>query len=85
MGNTCSCLQPKDEIEQPRKESVQEVHQHYSNGDSYKGKLEEGVRQGQGTYTYKKGGRYQGEFVDGHPSGKGEFYYNNGEMYQGEW
>lgn len=85
MGNTCSCLQSKDDVEPPVKDFEQVVHQQYSNGDSYKGKLKDGVRQGQGIYSYKKGGRYEGEFRDGQPEGKGVFYYNNGEMYQGDW
>jgi hypothetical protein len=85
MGNACSCLHTNEAPEPPRKDSLQDVPQKYSNGDSYVGKLKDGMRHGAGVYMYKKGGKYVGEFVNGQSEGKGEFYYNNGEMYQGEW
>ena len=68
-----------------QKESCSTVLQQYENGDSYRGQLKMGMRNGHGVYTYKNGSRYEGDFVNGALSGTGIFYYKNGEMYKGEW
>lgn len=50
--------------------------QKYDNGDKYVGNFVNGVRSGQGTYTWAATGIvYTGEFVNGEPSGKGEYIY----------
>ena len=51
----------------------------------YVGVLVDGVRQGQGRYTFPEGQFYQGEFDQGHFHGKGRFQYGNGDYYDGEW
>jgi len=51
----------------------------------YVGVLVDGVRQGQGRYTFPEGQFYQGEFVQGNFHGKGSFQYVNGDHYDGEW
>ena len=49
--------------------------QAYDNGDKYEGNFVNGVRQGQGTYTWENGIVYIGEFVNGEPSGSGSYVY----------
>ena len=51
----------------------------------YVGVLVDGVRQGQGRYTFPEGQFYQGEFDQGNFHGKGSFQYVNGDHYDGEW
>ncbi|MDP7536458.1 MAG: hypothetical protein QF470_01320 [Methylococcales bacterium] len=51
----------------------------------YVGVLVDGVRQGQGRYTFPEGQFYQGEFDQGNFHGKGRFQYGNGDYYDGEW
>jgi hypothetical protein len=83
MGNRCNCFAAAEE--EKMKESTQMVHEDYKNGDTYKGKKKNGLRNGHGVYTYKNSSRYEGEYVDDLPNGNGNFYYSNGEMYQGQW
>lgn len=47
----------------------------YNNGDKYGGNFVNGIRSGQGLYTWADGTIYEGEFVDGNPSGKGTYIY----------
>ena len=48
----------------------------YSNGDIYYGNFVNGVRSGQGTYTWASTGIiYIGEFVNGEPNGNGSYVY----------
>ncbi len=51
----------------------------------YVGVLVDGIRQGQGRYTFPEGQFYQGEFDQGNFHGKGRFQYVNGDHYDGEW
>ena len=48
----------------------------YNNGDTYEGNFVNGIRSGQGTYTWADGMIvYIGEFIDGDPSGNGKYIY----------
>ena len=46
----------------------------YENGDVYTGYFADGVRSGQGTYTWANGIIYTGEWIEGEP-GEGEYIY----------
>ena len=49
----------------------------------YKGQVENGKPNGQGTYTYSNGDKYVGEFKDGKENGQGTYTWSNGEKYVG--
>ena len=51
----------------------------------YKGEVENGVPNGQGTLTAPDGRKYVGDFKDGIPYGQGTFTFLDGWMYHGEW
>jgi len=51
----------------------------------YVGVMVDGVRQGQGRYTFQDDQFYQGEFDQGNFHGNGRFQYVNGDHYDGEW
>ena len=53
--------------------------------DTYTGEMKNGVRHGQGTYTYADGYKYVGEFKDGLKNGRGAFISPDGEKRVGEW
>ena len=55
------------------------------NGDVYLGQLTDGVRHGQGVYTWKDGRRYQGRFEFGKRAGEGTLEWPNGNTYQGQF
>ena len=59
----------------------------YPDGSTYFGTLsnQDGLPEGQGTYTFANGGRYVGEFKDGMKNGQGTDIYANGAKYVGEW
>ena len=57
----------------------------YSNGDEYKGEFKDGIRHGQGTYTWKNGDEYKGEWKDGIRHGLGTDSYADGEKYEGQF
>lgn len=84
MGNHVkSCCHEKEETK--KDESTGTGYQEYENGDSYRGRLVQGLRSGYGIYFYKNGNKYEGEFLNGTLHGDGVFYYKNGEMYKGHW
>ena len=57
----------------------------YTNGDTYSGDLLNGVRHGQGTYTWANGDVYVGLFDKfGYMNGQGTKTYANGDVYKGE-
>ena len=57
----------------------------YNEGDTYNGDLLNGVRHGQGTYTWANGDTYVGPFDQyGYMSGEGIKTYANGDVYKGE-
>ena len=51
----------------------------------YKGDVENGKPNGQGTYTFPDGKKYEGKFKDGKEHGKGTYTYPDGVKYEGEW
>ena len=57
----------------------------YPNGEKYVGEFKEGVRHGQGTFTWSDGRKYVGEYKDGIPNGQGTYTSSNGDKYEGEW
>jgi clan AA aspartic protease (TIGR02281 family) len=54
-------------------------------GENYVGAYQDGLRSGQGTYTWPDGRKYVGAFRDGLPNGRGVFTLPNGEKYAGEF
>lgn len=56
-----------------------------SDGESYVGGYKDGLRSGQGTYSWPDGRKYVGEFRDGLPNGRGVYTLPNGEKYVGEF
>jgi len=51
----------------------------------YKGEVENGVPNGQGTLTTPNGWKYVGEFKSGERNGQGTETYPDGSKYVGEW
>ena len=51
----------------------------------YKGQVENGKPNGQGTYTNPDGEKYVGEWKDGEKHGQGTYTYHHGFKYVGEW
>ena len=51
----------------------------------YKGDVENGEPNGQGTFTTKNGDKYVGEWKNGKKQGLGIYNWNNGQKYVGEW
>ena len=51
----------------------------------YKGDVENGKYNDQGTFTWSDGHKYVGEWKDGKRNGQGTFTYTDGSMYVGEW
>lgn len=54
-------------------------------GEGYVGAYKDGLRSGQGTYTWTDGRKYVGGFRDGLPNGRGIYTLPNGEKYAGEF
>ena len=50
----------------------------------YQGEFNDGVKHGQGTYTWDTGNRYEGPFEDDRPNGIGKYSFANGDLYNGE-
>jgi len=58
----------------------------YPNGDIYEGTYLNGLRHGEGSYTFaNQKGCYTGSWVAGSKDGKGEFKYPDGSWYKGCW
>ncbi len=51
----------------------------------YVGEVQDGLPNGQGTWTTPSGEKYVGEFKDGNYNGQGTSTFPNGEKYVGEW
>ena len=51
----------------------------------YKGQVENGEPNGQGTETSPDGTKYVGEWKDGRKHGQGTNTFDNGDKYEGEW
>uniref|UniRef100_A0A6C0EBB4 MORN repeat-containing protein n=1 Tax=viral metagenome TaxID=1070528 RepID=A0A6C0EBB4_9ZZZZ len=52
---------------------------------NYKGKLKNGIPDGQGIYMYENGDTYEGKFKNGKKHGYGKLYEYNGCKYFGNW
>ena len=50
----------------------------------YTGEFNDGVKHGQGAYTWDTGNRYEGPFEDDRPNGIGKYFFANGDVYNGE-
>ena len=57
----------------------------YDDGSKYVGEYRNGMRNGQGNYTWPNGNTYMGEFKDGTLNGMGINTYKNGSKYVGEY
>ncbi len=55
------------------------------NGDLYEGEVVDGVRTGQGVYTWSDGYRYEGQFANNRLQGEGTYYWPDGRKYVGEF
>jgi len=51
----------------------------------YKGQVENGKPNGQGTYTFNDGRKYVGNWIEGEQNGQGTLTSPNGEKKEGEW
>lgn len=51
----------------------------YASGDKYVGRIINGLREGQGTYTWKNGAHYVGQWSKDKMSGTGKYYYSKNE------
>ncbi|TAF63927.1 MAG: hypothetical protein EAZ55_12530 [Cytophagales bacterium] len=62
----------------------------FSNGDKYVGQWKNGLRHGQGTYTWSMSGDYAGDvyvgqFANDKRNGFGTYTYADGTLYTGQW
>ena len=58
--------------------------EYVSKSFKYEGDWNDGLKQGEGTYTWENGDRYQGHFAADRPDGKGKYQFGNGDAYEGE-
>ena len=56
----------------------------YDNGQ-YVGQLKDGLRNGQGAYTFASGNKYVGQFKDNKFTGQGTYTFADGRKYVGQW
>jgi len=62
------------------------VEEFYPNGDAYVGETINGVKWGQGRYTFANGSQYEGAWEDGRMNGWGTFREaSTGDNFEGEW
>lgn len=57
----------------------------YDSGAQYEGDFVNGIRQGEGTYTWADGKKYVGQFKNGDSHGHGTLTWPDGRKYVGEW
>ena len=61
----------------------------FPDGDKYVGEWKDGVRNGQGIFTFGKGkhegDKFVGEYKDGVRNGQGTYTWTNGQKYEGEF
>jgi hypothetical protein len=51
----------------------------------YKGRFQNGLKHGYGTYLYSNGDKYEGHFKEGQRHGTGVLEFSNGDKYEGEF
>jgi len=54
-------------------------------GDKYVGEFKDGMRNGQGTYSFANGHKHVGQYKDGKLNGQGTYTFANGEKFVGEF
>lgn len=59
--------------------------QEYPDGSRYEGQIQNGIRDGLGTYVAINGDRYTGEWHNDMRHGVGSYIWSNGDIYRGEW
>ncbi len=64
--------------------SLQGKGEYVSKSFRYEGEFNEGLKQGEGTYTWENGDRYQGRFANDRPDGQGKYQFANGDAYEGD-
>jgi hypothetical protein len=58
--------------------------EYVSKSFKYEGEFNDGLKQGQGVYTWDNGDRYEGRFAEDRPDGRGKYQFANGDAYEGE-
>ncbi len=58
--------------------------EYVSKAFKYEGEFSEGLKHGEGTYTWDNGDRYDGHFANDRPDGRGKYQFANGDTYEGE-
>jgi uncharacterized caspase-like protein len=58
--------------------------EYVSKAFKYEGEFNDGLKQGQGIYTWDNGDRYEGGFAQDRPDGRGKYQFANGDAYDGE-
>src|SRR5258705_8252663 len=58
--------------------------EYVSKAFKYEGEFSEGLKHGEGTYTWDNGDRYEGRFANDRPDGRGKYQFANGDTYEGE-
>ena len=58
--------------------------EYISKSFKYEGDFSEGLKQGEGTYTWENGDRYTGHFSADRPDGHGRYQFGNGDTYEGD-
>jgi hypothetical protein len=58
--------------------------EYVSKAFKYEGEFNDGLKAGQGTYTWENGDRYTGSFSSDRPDGKGRYQFANGDAYEGD-
>jgi hypothetical protein len=80
-----------DNMKKPNLEEIEgnyfiETTINYANGNSYTGRLKNGLPDGKGKLIYANGISYrEGVFVNGELNGYGKTQYDNGDVYEGEF
>jgi len=54
-------------------------------GSKYEGELKDGMKDGNGTFTWADGTKYIGEFKDNKQNGQGTYTTADGTVYKGIW
>ncbi|EGR33037.1 protein kinase domain protein [Ichthyophthirius multifiliis] len=93
--NKSSKLQKEDKvieneiinIQNQQQQNRKKIYEVYQDGSIYNGQVINGIRDGQGIFTYNEGGSYfVGEWKNGNIHGYGILYYPNKQIaYEGEW